>query len=77
MLVNQPLFGVIYYFPFMSKEFFAKKKLQQKLQKLGVAPPASSAGDISNGSTDLLTLFVVNQIASTKTNQGKVTIKQP
>ncbi|XP_012732521.2 uncharacterized protein LOC105936307 [Fundulus heteroclitus] len=49
------------------REFFAKRKLQQKLTSLGIAPPALSAGDGSSGSTDLLTLFVVNQIASTKT----------
>ncbi|MED6260405.1 hypothetical protein ATANTOWER_017221 [Ataeniobius toweri] len=51
------------------KEFFAKRKLQQKLKNMGVVPSASSAGDLCSGSTDLLTLFVVNQIASKKTNQ--------
>ncbi|XP_041833626.1 uncharacterized protein LOC121634776 isoform X2 [Melanotaenia boesemani] len=51
------------------REFFEKRKMEQKLRKLGVAMPVSSAEDTGSGSTDLMTLFIVNQIATKKANK--------
>ncbi|XP_015811890.3 uncharacterized protein [Nothobranchius furzeri] len=51
------------------REFFEKRKLQQRLRKIGVALPPSSSKDISSGSMDLMSLFIVGQIATKKGNQ--------
>ncbi|XP_062374189.1 histone-lysine N-methyltransferase SETD1A-like isoform X2 [Sardina pilchardus] len=56
------------------REFFAKKRIENKLQTLGLGLPTSTKQE-STGSMDLVSLFIVNQIATkkTKSSQPKVT----
>ncbi|XP_028810947.1 uncharacterized protein redic1 isoform X2 [Denticeps clupeoides] len=54
------------------KEFFERKRMQDKMKSLGVLPSPSTE---ATGSMDLITLFMVNQIASKKeiTSQPRIT----
>lgn len=54
---------------FVFKEFFEKKRMQNRHNLLTSPPASPKKGNVGN--MDLLTLFIVNQIALKKEHTGK------
>lgn len=54
---------------FVFKEFFEKKRMQNRHNLLTPPPASPKKGNVGN--MDLLTLFIVNQIALKKEHAGK------